>query len=113
MPSYIKNLFTLPDLNNSQEELHSQLLNTPHLTLERIVSTGQASPPGEWYDQTRDEWVMVLKGSAGLRFAEDQQILTLFPGDYLHIPAHQRHRVEWTDSQEPTIWLALHHDPTH
>jgi len=89
-------------------EFFEKLLSTKHFTLERIVSTGQATPPGEWYDQDQDEWVILLSGSAGLLFESEETVQVLHPGDYVNIPAHQRHRVEWTDSSQPTVWLALH-----
>jgi len=104
----INNLFT-PLATPATTELFEKLLTTPHLLLEKIVSIGQATPPGEWYDQDREEWVILLSGSAGLTFAGENKILSLRPGDYVHIPAHKRHRVEWTDSAAPTIWLALHY----
>lgn len=78
--------------------------------LERIVSTGQSTPPGEWYDQSDDEWVVLLSGAATLRFADPAETVELTPGDWLLIPAHCRHRVEWTATDRPTIWLALHTD---
>lgn len=93
-----------------QEEL-TQLLATPGLRIERIVSHGHASPPGFWYDQPWAEWVCVLAGSAGVRFEEEAQTRRLQAGDWLGIPARARHRVEWTDPQERTIWLAVHHAP--
>ena len=77
--------------------------------LERIVSAGQATPPGEWYDQDTHEWVALLTGGAGLRFEDEAEPRVLAPGDYLLIPAHRRHRVEWTDPEPPTVWLALHY----
>jgi cupin 2 domain-containing protein len=84
------------------------LLETPHARLERIVSTAQATPPGHWYDQERTEWVAVLRGRAGLRFEGRDTVDVLGPGDHVVIPAHRRHRVEWTDPDQPTVWLALH-----
>ena len=78
------------------------------LAVERIVSTGQASPPGFFYDQPQDEWVLVLAGSAELRFADEAAPRTLRAGDHLLIPAHRRHRVERTDRDPPTVWLAVH-----
>lgn len=77
--------------------------------LERIVSVGHATPPGEWYDQDTNEWVVVLRGAAILRFEDEPAPRRLAPGDWLDIPAHRRHRVEWTEPGEPTIWLALHY----
>ncbi len=85
------------------------LLEAGAARLVRIVSTGQATPDGEWYDQDLNEWVVVLRGSAGLRIEGDDTIRVLIPGDYVDIPAHRRHRVEWTDTDEPTVWLALHY----
>jgi len=78
--------------------------------LVRIVSTGQASPEGEWYDQPDWEWVALLKGAAGLRIEGEAEVRALAPGDFVHIPAHTRHRVEWTAADEPTVWLALHYE---
>ena len=77
--------------------------------IERIVSTGQASPPGFWYDQDWREWAMVLSGSASLLFEGEAEPHVLGPGDYVDIPAHARHRVEWTDPARPTVWLAVHY----
>jgi len=77
--------------------------------VERIVSHGHCSPDGFWYDQDENEWVILLKGSAGLRFEDQDSVLVLNPGDYLHINGHQRHRVEWTDPKQETIWLAVYY----
>jgi cupin 2 domain-containing protein len=76
--------------------------------IERIVSAGQASPPGFWYDQNWPEWVIVLAGSAGLRIEGEEAPRILQAGDHVELPAHVRHRVEWTDPDRPTIWLAFH-----
>lgn len=91
------------------EEQFSTLLDTGALHLERIVSTGQSTPMGEWLDQDDNEWVLLLQGRAVIGFADGAEPRTLLPGDYLHIPAHARHRVEMTDPDQPTIWLALHY----
>jgi cupin 2 domain-containing protein len=102
----IRNLFTtIPDVLS--EELLETLLESPHFRLERIVSAGHATPPGQWYDQDTDEWVILLSGSAGLRIEDEPSLLVLRPGDYVHIPAHRRHRVEETDPAGNTVWLAL------
>lgn len=85
------------------------LVGAQQARLERIVSTGHATPAGQWYDQDTNEWVAVLQGSAGLRFADSEAVVVLRAGDHLVIPAHQRHRVEWTDGAGATIWLALHY----
>ncbi|OQY49308.1 MAG: hypothetical protein DRR08_11535 [Candidatus Parabeggiatoa sp. nov. 2] len=106
-----ENLFA-PANTPTTDEVFEKLLSTSHFTLERIISTGQATPPGEWYNQEQDEWVILLSGSAGLLFEAQDTIQVLRPGDYVHIPAHLRHRVEWTDSSQPPVWLALHYKKT-
>jgi cupin 2 domain-containing protein len=86
------------------------LLTSSELRIERIVSHGHASPSGFWYDQPQAEWVIVLTGAARLRFEGDAADTPLAAGDYLHIAAHRRHRVAWTDPAQATVWLAVHHD---
>ena len=81
---------------------------TPGARIERILSTGQASPAGFWYDQDWTEWVFLLSGSAGLLIEGEDAPRVLRPGAYLEIPVHRRHRVEWTDADQPTVWLAIH-----
>jgi cupin 2 domain-containing protein len=88
-------------------ELVEALVDSPHVRIERIVSRGHASAEGFWYDQPRREFVVLLSGAARVRFAD--RVVELAPGDYLDIPAHQRHRVEWTDPTQPTVWLAVHY----
>jgi cupin 2 domain-containing protein len=86
------------------------LLDRPGARIERIVSTGQTTPPGQWYDQPGDEWVALIAGSATLRF-DDHSLVELAPGDWLLIPAHVRHRVEATSADPPCVWLAVHAAP--
>ncbi|WP_404310173.1 cupin domain-containing protein [Neorhodopirellula lusitana] len=135
MTHFVGNLFSdipgdLPD------ECVQQLAGNPHVRIERIVSAGHASPPGFWYDQDEQEWVMVLQGEAKLSIqaseaaladgggAQSQpqpksqsqlqtrhSVVVLKAGDQLLIPAHQKHRVEWTSASEPTIWLAVFFSP--
>jgi cupin 2 domain-containing protein len=92
-----------------KEEHFTELLADKHVTIERIVSYGQASPPGFWYDEEQGEWVMVLAGAARLLFEGEAKPRELRPGDHVYIPARTRHRVEWTDPVQPTVWLAVHH----
>lgn len=107
----LDNLFErLPAAGGDEEFV--RLLALPGLLVERIVSTGQASPPDFWYDQAQDEWVAVLRGQALLRFANEPEARRLGPGDFIHIAAHRRHRVEWTAPGEATVWLAIHHSIT-
>lgn len=103
----LANLFSdLPP--DTTVESFEPLLETGHLRLERIVSHGQATPTGEWLDQPRAEWVVLLRGRAALAVEGEPVPTELGPGDWLLIPAHVRHRVAWTDPDGPTIWLALH-----
>ena len=103
----MENLFhDLPD--GTPDETLDVLFDDQKVRIERIVSTGQATPEGEWFDQGRDEWVVLLRGAAGLLFQGEDTAHRLEPGAYLHIPAHARHRVEWTSTDEPTVWLAVH-----
>jgi len=105
----LSNLYgRMPD--DPTRETCEALLETAHLRLERIVSFGQATPEGEWYDQPRAEWAVVLRGAAGVLFEGEAAPRALGPGDVLLIPAHARHRVAWTSTAQPTIWLALHHE---
>jgi cupin 2 domain-containing protein len=95
----------LPDAGAG--EVADTLITAPGLRIERIVSLGQASPPGFWYDQAEAEWVLLLAGAARLRFADEASPRLLAPGDHVAIAARRRHRVEWTDPTSPTIWLAV------
>jgi cupin 2 domain-containing protein len=81
--------------------------------IERIVSTGHSSPEGFWYDQPDDEFVVLLAGSATLCFEQDGRRLELIPGDWVEISAHVRHRVECTEANGPTVWLAVHRPPSN
>ena len=89
------------------EELFTTLLQAPGIQIERIVSQGHKSAEGFWYDQDQAEWVLVLRGAARLEF--EDRLLEMRPGDFVNIPAHQKHRVAWTTPDEPTIWLAVHY----
>ena len=91
-----------------REELFQTLAESDTTRIERIVSDGHATPSGEWFDQERDEWVLLISGEATLRFADDAATLHLKPGDHVLIPAGCRHRVERTDAGQKTIWLAVH-----
>lgn len=91
-----------------EKEETTVLAELPYARIVRIVSTGQASPRGFWYDQDRTEWVVLLTGSAALLIEGEAGPRILGPGDHVEIPPHIRHRVEWTDADEPTVWLAIH-----
>jgi len=85
------------------------LLVRPGVRIERIVSSGQASAPGFWYDQPHGEWVLLLRGEARLAFDDGTESVLLQPGEFVDIAPHRRHRVEWTHPVEPTVWLAVHY----
>ena len=95
----------LPDARHS--EVSEVLAAASGMRIERIVSHGQASPPGFWYDQAEAEWVLLLEGAARLRFADEAADRLLGPGDHVAIAPHRRHRIEWTDPERPTVWLAV------
>lgn len=102
MPNLLSNLpADLPD------ELIETLARSAHVRIERIVSRGHASPPGFWYDQEQNEFVVLVSGRARLAFADGTPAIDLAPGDWLDIPAHKKHRVEWTDPVRETVWLAV------
>jgi cupin 2 domain-containing protein len=106
----MENIFkNIPD--NLPEELIGKISGDAEkgITIERIVSRGQASPPGFWYDQDKSEFVILLTGNAGLLFKNPDEIIEMTPGDYIDIPAHRPHRVEWTSDTEETVWLAVHY----
>lgn len=90
---------------NLETEVFELLAGNNAVMIERIVSKGQKSP---WYDQEKNEWVMILRGKAVLSF-EDQTSVHLNEGDYIDIPSHKKHRVSWTDPDNETIWLAVHY----
>lgn len=91
--------------SNLPDELFNTLHESTNLRIERIVSHGHRSPEGFWYDQDQHEWVIVLRGAA--RLSIEGVLKELRPGDYVNIPANQKHRVEWTTPDEPTVWLAV------
>jgi len=92
------------------DEAIEALLKAEGVRVVRIVSHGQASPAGFWYDQDEAEWVLVMRGRARLTIEGEAQERELGPGDSLFLPAHCRHRVAWTQADEPTVWLAIFFD---
>lgn len=102
----VANIFELSS-SLPNRELFESLIATDNILIERIISSGQSTPPGEWYEQERDEWVILLQGEASLAYGDGSQI-NLKAGDYLLIPAYQKHRVESTSAMPPCIWLAIH-----
>ncbi|WP_234734271.1 cupin domain-containing protein [Tellurirhabdus bombi] len=93
--------YILPD------ELFEEIVSTKNVRIERIISKGHASPEGFWYDQEENEWVMLVKGEAALQIEGQEERIILQEGMYFTIPAHLKHRVEWTKEGTETIWLAV------
>jgi cupin 2 domain-containing protein len=104
----IDNLFANLPPPGASEEQFIHLLNEPGLIVQRIVSGGQSSTPGFWYEQPEAEWVLLISGEATLRFEDETGAHRLKAGDYLDIAAGRRHRVDWTTPDAPTIWLVIH-----
>src|SRR5262245_31311480 len=101
------NLFTsLPDLLPG--EITDVLVQARRLRIERIVSQGQSSPAGFWYDQEENGFVLLVQGAARLRF--EDELVELKAGDWINIPAHSRHRIEWTTPSEKSMWLAVFYE---
>ncbi len=104
----MNNLFSdIPDAFS--DEFLEILVDADSIRIERIVSHGHASPESFWYDQEQHEWVVLLTGAARLRFEGSDKLLEMKPSDFINIPAHKRHRVEWTTPDGPTVWLAVHY----
>ena len=102
----LTNIFNLP-ANLPEVEVFEAIISSPNILIERIISTGQTTPEGEWYNQEKDEWVILLQGQANLVY-KDGSSIQLQTGDYILIPAHCQHRVNYTSINPPCIWLAIH-----
>ena len=107
MKPVLTNIFAnIPD--TLPEELFTSLVKQDKVHIERIVSKGHSTPPNQWYDQAQDEWVIILQGQAVLIYEYNLQKLPMAAGDSVFIPAHTKHRVEWTTPDNNTVWLAVH-----
>jgi cupin 2 domain-containing protein len=91
------------------DEVMQDVLTFGHMKVERILSRGHCSPPDFWYDQDQHEWVLLVQGQAIVQFEHER--VHLRPGQHINIPAHVKHRVEWTPPDEDTVWLALFYGP--
>ena len=96
------NIFNLPAFP-LPEELTTVLTGGRNVRIERIISTGQIS---NWYDQEQAEFVVLLEGNAVVEF-EDNKSVALSRGDTLIIKPHERHRVSFTSSEPPCVWLCV------
>jgi len=103
----VNNIFeAIPE--DVKDEKFELLVESGRVRIERIISKGHTSPESGWYDQEQNEWVLVLRGKAVLAF-EDEASITLQEGDFVDIPAHKKHKVEWTAPDIETLWLAVHY----
>jgi len=100
------NIYDLPQEMLKSEKFES-LVSSKDILIERIISSGQITPEGQWYDQSTDEWVVLLQGQAEISYSDATKV-HLKSGDYLLIPAHVKHRVDFTSTEPPCIWLAVH-----
>jgi cupin 2 domain-containing protein len=103
----MNNIFDLKNIDFSKnEEITEILASSKDIRIERIISFGQTTDKNFWYDQPQDEFVTVLQGEAKILFDNGKEE-HLFPGDYLTIPAHCRHKVTYTSTELACIWLAV------
>ena len=93
--------------NISSTEIFENVIVGDNLRVERIISHGQTTPPGEWYNQEQDEWVLVLQGEARIAYMDGSDI-TLCKGEHLFLPRHKKHRISYTST--PCLWLAVFAD---
>ena len=93
---------------NPDAEVVDLIAQNKNAKIERIISRGQTSPATGWYDQEKDEWVLVLKGEAIISFDNGKEV-NLKTGDHINISAHTKHKVKWTDPETETVWLAVHY----
>lgn len=94
--------------NKIPEELFEILFENKSIKIERIVSFGHTTPENEWYDQTKNEWVILLSGASELLFEDSNEALKMEPGQFIFIPAHKKHRVIYTAEDKESVWLAIH-----
>ena len=102
-----QNFNSFTPLGKAGTEAFEKLFENDNVLIERIVSNGQASPEGFWYDQETDEWVVLLSGTAEIEYSTGE-IIALSPGDHIFIPAHCRHRVKFVSEEPNAVWVAVH-----
>lgn len=102
-----ENIYSLPEILRKDFESFHTLFQNENILIEKIISTGQRTPDNQWLQQEKSEWVILIRGKAGIRlFNED--VRNLIEGDFIHIPKNTKHRVEYTSSEPVCIWLAVH-----
>ena len=96
------NIYEMPTLPLT-EEVTTILTENENIRIERIISTGQVS---DWYDQDETEFIILLEGNAMIEY-ENGKSVTMSRGDMLLINPHERHRVSYTSSSPPCVWLCV------
>jgi cupin 2 domain-containing protein len=107
MNSVKGNIFLVPKEDEKISEIFETIAKSDDICIERIITTKNFIPPGDWYDQDEAEWVILIQGEAKLKF-ESGEIVSLLKGDFIIIPAHKKHRVEMASNDPGCIWLAVH-----
>jgi cupin 2 domain-containing protein len=100
------NIFTVK-YKLPKEEIFETILTNKNIKIEKIISYGQITEKGKWYDQDEDEWVILLKGKAILKLKGENKLINMIAGDFISIKAHVKNRVEYTS--DDAIWLAVHY----
>jgi cupin 2 domain-containing protein len=103
----IKNIFDIKNIQSKDQEVFESLLNTSDIRVDRIITLKPYDKSGKWYDQETNEWVLLMQGEAELEFEDDEKI-ALKSGDYIFIPAHKKHRINYSSSEPKCIWLAIY-----
>lgn len=104
----VKNIFS-NILQSVPEEIFENLTSSKNCKIERIISRGHTTLAKKWYNQDKNEFVLILQGNAELLFEEKNELVKMKEGDYVNIPAHKKHRVEKTSTEKETIWLVIHY----
>jgi len=81
------------------KEIFESIASSENVKIERIISKGQATQKGKWYDQEKNEFVLVLKGNAVIEFDNNEKV-SMNEGDYVIIPKHVKHRVTETSKDK-------------
>ena len=103
----MKNIFDIENLSFGNEEIFENLFDDNEVRIERIISSGQRTPEGEWLCEDENEWVLLLQGNSSIKY-ESGEKFDLKKGDYLFIPSNTKHRVDFTSVNPHCIWLAVH-----
>lgn len=102
------NIFTIPESLPKEFELFQPVISNENIQIERIISSGQITPAGQWLEDDRNEWVVLLQGESEINL-EDGTNVTLNSGDHIFIEKNKKHRVVRTSENPLCIWLAVYY----